>query len=137
MDREPGANPGTQQLLGTEYTVLNTLYSAADANRPLFSRLLVSVRSAVEAVAALEGGADLIDVKEPSRGALGRAGDSVIADVIQAVAGRKPVSAACGELVGWLASPRRKQGLPELQFVKWGLAGCGRIADWPVLLETA
>ena len=34
---------------------------------------LVSVRSPEEALAALEGGADLIDVKEPSRGPLGAA----------------------------------------------------------------
>ncbi|MBY0228781.1 MAG: (5-formylfuran-3-yl)methyl phosphate synthase, partial [Gemmataceae bacterium] len=34
--------------------------------------LIVSVRSADEARIALENGADLIDVKEPSRGALGR-----------------------------------------------------------------
>ena len=34
--------------------------------------LLVSVRSAAEAATALAGGADLIDVKEPSRGPLGR-----------------------------------------------------------------
>jgi len=33
--------------------------------------LLVSVRSADEVDDALAGGADLIDVKEPSRGALG------------------------------------------------------------------
>ena len=35
--------------------------------------LLVSVRSAAEAITALEAGADVIDVKEPSRGALGAA----------------------------------------------------------------
>ena len=37
------------------------------------SRLLVSVRSAAEAEVALGAGADLIDVKEPSRGSLGAA----------------------------------------------------------------
>ena len=35
------------------------------------TRLLVSVRSAEEAEIALAGGADVIDVKEPRRGALG------------------------------------------------------------------
>ena len=34
-------------------------------------RLLVSVRSAAEVAAALAGGADIIDAKEPSRGGLG------------------------------------------------------------------
>ena len=62
------------------------------------TRLLVSVRSAAEAEAALAGGAAVIDVKEPARGALGRADDAVIADVVRAVAGRAPVSAALGEL---------------------------------------
>ena len=38
------------------------------------TQLLVSVRSPAEALAALEGGAALIDVKEPARGSLGRAG---------------------------------------------------------------
>jgi uncharacterized protein (UPF0264 family) len=62
--------------------------------------LLVSVRSAAEAAAALAGGAGLIDVKEPARGALGRADAAVIAAVVRAVGGRRPVSAALGELAG-------------------------------------
>ena len=37
-------------------------------------RLLVSVRSADEVGAALAGGAEIVDVKEPSRGALGAGG---------------------------------------------------------------
>ena len=41
------------------------------------SRLLVSVRSAAEAEIALHGGADLIDVKEPTRGSLGRADGAI------------------------------------------------------------
>ncbi len=54
------------------------------------TRLLVSVRSAAEAEIALVGGAALIDVKEPARGALGMADFQVIRDVITAVAGRAP-----------------------------------------------
>src|SRR5690554_1200212 len=49
-------------------------------------RLLVSVRSPEEAEAALVGGADLIDVKEPAAGSLGRAADAVIEAVIGCVA---------------------------------------------------
>ncbi len=60
--------------------------------------LLVSVRDAAEAAASLAGGADLIDVKEPARGPLGRADAATIAAVVQAVGGRVPVSAALGEL---------------------------------------
>jgi (5-formylfuran-3-yl)methyl phosphate synthase len=94
------------------------------------TRLLVSVRSAAEAEAALAGGAALIDVKEPTRGALGRADDAIIADVIRVVAGRAPVSAALGEL-----RDKPQANLParlsSLAFVKCGLADCAAgDVDW-------
>jgi len=63
--------------------------------------LLVSVRDAGEAVAAL-GGACIVDVKEPSRGPLGRPDASVAADVLRAIDGRAVVTLACGEMA---ASP--------------------------------
>jgi len=89
---------------------------AQPSNRP---GLLVSVRSVEEAEAALAGGADLIDVKEPSRGSLGRADDETIAAVVRVIGGRRPVSAALGEL--------RDNPAPcfvaGLAYVKWGLAG--------------
>ena len=74
------------------------LHHRGSAGEDGMTRLLVSVRSAAEAEAALTGGASVIDVKEPTRGALGRADDGAIADVVAAVAGRAPVSAALGEL---------------------------------------
>ena len=60
--------------------------------------LLVSVRSAEEASIAIVGGAAIIDVNDPSRGALGRADPGVTAAVIATVAGRAAVTLACGEL---------------------------------------
>jgi (5-formylfuran-3-yl)methyl phosphate synthase len=60
--------------------------------------LLVSVRSPEEANAALAGGADIIDVKEPSRGPLGCADPEVTAAILAVVAARTPVTLACGEL---------------------------------------
>lgn len=102
--------------------------SSLPAPVPLTSpRLLVSVRSAAEAEAALEGGADLIDVKEPARGPMGAASPEVIEAVVRVVAGRRPVSAALGELL-------EERPLPEgvsLDYVKWGLAGCASCPDWP------
>ena len=84
-------------------------------------QLLVSVRSAEEAAEALAGGASLIDVKEPRRGPLGCADEAVIRAVVERVGGRRPVSAALGEL------PERGAEVPSfvsaLAFVKWGLAG--------------
>src|SRR4051794_20645147 len=93
--------------------------------------LLVSVRDAAEAAAALRGGADVIDVKEPRRGPLGRADDATVAAVVAAVAGRRPVSAALGELAdAGAAAP----AVPGLAFVKWGLAGAAAV-DWGDRLE--
>lgn len=86
--------------------------------------LLVSVRTPEEAQAALAGGADIIDIKEPTHGALGRAADAMIAAVVRKVAGRRPVSAAMGELLD--EEPPYAGGL---SFVKWGLARC-RHLDW-------
>lgn len=81
-------------------------------------KLLVSVRSAAEARAALLGGADLIDVKEPARGALGAADPEVIREVVAAVGGAVPVSAALGEWADWRGEP-----VPSgLSFAKWGMA---------------
>jgi uncharacterized protein (UPF0264 family) len=80
--------------------------------------LLVSVRSADEALEALAGGADVIDVKEPDRGPLGAADPELIEEVIATVAGRTRVSAAQGELV-----ESNARFVPTgLTYVKWGLA---------------
>jgi (5-formylfuran-3-yl)methyl phosphate synthase len=60
--------------------------------------LLASVRTPGEARVALAGGADIIDLKEPAQGALGRLPDATIAAILRAVAGRRPVSATIGDL---------------------------------------
>lgn len=62
------------------------------------TQLLVSVQSADEALAALAGGADIIDVKEPAAGALGRAPEATLRAVVGAVAGVRPVSATIGDM---------------------------------------
>ena len=83
-----------------------------------------------ESAHALAGGAAIIDVKEPQLGSLGRADDAVIAEILHFVAGRRPVSAALGELL----EDSLPYAQPGLSFVKSGLAGCGRIPIWPSLL---
>lgn len=92
--------------------------------------LLVSVRSADEVAAALEGGADIIDVKEPAKGPLAPAEAEVVAAVIDAVDGKTPVSAALGE---WspnaITEAHWHLELP-LQYVKWGLAGYAHTPGW-------
>jgi (5-formylfuran-3-yl)methyl phosphate synthase len=91
--------------------------------------LLVSVRNTAEAELALAGGADVIDIKEPSRGALGAADPDVWREVQRVVGNRAIVSAALGELLDG--------GLPQiaaetrgLRFAKIGLAGCHVQRGW-------
>jgi uncharacterized protein (UPF0264 family) len=64
-------------------------------------RMLVSVRNASEAVAAHEGGADLIDLKEPSRGALGGLDLHTIREIVSTLrrlGSTLPVSATIGDV---------------------------------------
>jgi (5-formylfuran-3-yl)methyl phosphate synthase len=97
-------------------------------NRP---GLLVSVRDAREALAALEGGAHVIDVKEPRRGSLGAAEASAIEAVVRAVAGRVPVTAAAGELMDLVRTPPPK--MPDgVSLFKIGVAGCRVLPHWQV-----
>jgi uncharacterized protein (UPF0264 family) len=92
--------------------------------------LLVSVRSVDEATAALKAGADLIDVKDPTRGALGMAEAEVVGGVLKAVGSKVPVSAALGE---WspdaITHAVWHLELP-LNYVKWGLAGYTAHPGW-------
>ena len=60
--------------------------------------LLASVRSAAEAALAVTAGADIVDAKEPSAGALGRVDPAILRAIVRAVAGRCPVSATIGDL---------------------------------------
>ena len=60
--------------------------------------LLASVRSLDEALTALDGGADLIDLKEPARGALGALDHAAVRVSVRAIAARRPVSATIGDL---------------------------------------
>ena len=60
-------------------------------------QLLVSVTDAGEARAALAGGADVIDAKNPRRGSLGAVTPRTLRAICAAVNGRRPVSAALGD----------------------------------------
>jgi uncharacterized protein (UPF0264 family) len=94
--------------------------------------LLVSVRSAEEALIALDGGADVIDVKEPRLGSLGPAVHGVLVDVVRTVAGHAPVTAALGELMELVVSNQATgQVLPQgISLFKMGLAGAIQLPDW-------
>ena len=86
--------------------------------------MLASVRSLDEAQIALEGGADLIDLKEPSRGALGALDHAAVRICVQAIGGRRPVSATIGDLPSMdpqLMSPAvERMAATGVDFVKIG-----------------
>lgn len=104
--------------------------------RPL---LLVSVRDGGEADAAVVGGADILDVKEPAFGPLGRADAAAAARAAASAAlAGLPWTLACGELVDTgpdellrhLAAIEMRLAAPRLP---WGLKlGLSRTAgtDW-------
>ncbi len=82
-------------------------------------RLLVSVRDAEEARAALEGGAEIVDAKEPRLGALAPVSPDTLESICDAVPVTVPLSVALGnadadalgDLVGAVAPLRRREGL--------------------------
>ena len=60
-------------------------------------QLLVSVATAADAVAAVEGGADIVDAKDPLVGALGAVTPEVFRAIAAVTLGVRPLSAALGE----------------------------------------
>ncbi|HWB08536.1 MAG TPA: (5-formylfuran-3-yl)methyl phosphate synthase [Pirellulales bacterium] len=103
------------------------------------TRLLVSVRSLDEARLAAEAGVDLIDLKEPRHGSLGRVASDVARLVCERFSPARPLSMALGELADWSDAdwetvPRIP---PGILFAKVGLAGCGRISGWAQIWQRA
>ena len=62
--------------------------------------MLASVTNPAEAEAVWAGGADIIDLKDPAKGALGALDAKVAAGIVRSVGKRKPVSAAAGSSLG-------------------------------------
>jgi len=85
---------------------------------------LASVRDPAEAEIALRARADIIDLKDPAKGALGAVARHTSAAIVSAVAGRSLVSATIGDLP---LEPRRIQDAVlsrahlGVDFVKFGL----------------
>jgi uncharacterized protein (UPF0264 family) len=99
--------------------------------KPTRTQLIVSVTSAAEATTAVENGADLIDVKDPSQGSLGATKPEVWREVIGVVGKKVPVSAALGELHDHIFFPLAKE-TGGLAFAKIGLSRCTTLPlfDW-------
>ncbi len=87
-------------------------------------RLLVSVRDAGEARAALAGGADIIDAKDPARGAIGAVTTEALAAIRALVPAEVRLSAALGDVGTYddIARAMDRVAVP-LTFVKLGFHG--------------
>ncbi|HUA48136.1 MAG TPA: (5-formylfuran-3-yl)methyl phosphate synthase [Solirubrobacteraceae bacterium] len=101
-------------------------------------QLLVSVVSAEEAVRALAGGAEIIDVKDPLEGALGAPSPRVLSEVVHAVGDAAPVSVALGDVPGLphtAALAARGAAVIGADYVKVGLRGVRTLGDAVALLS--
>ncbi len=96
--------------------------------------LLVSVRDVKEAEAALAGGCDILDLKEPKNGPLGMVPVGNITKVVDAIRKKSktlPISVAVGELSDW-ENLKKIPKLPAgVTYVKVGTAKVGKDANWP------
>jgi len=88
-------------------------------------RLLVSVAHADEVEAALAGGADIVDAKDPLRGALGAVSPSVLGAIARALGGRRPLSVALGDASESASLDGRvaRAGAAAATYVKIGFMG--------------
>jgi uncharacterized protein (UPF0264 family) len=102
-------------------------------------RLLVSVSDDVEASAALRGGADIIDAKNPRAGALGAVSIDVLHAICKAVATARPVTAAIGDAVDCrlVETTARRFARAGARLVKVGFAGVRETGDVRALIESA
>lgn len=96
---------------------------------PRAPRLLVSVRNLAEASMAIEGGCDILDLKEPSRGSLGMVEPKIAAEAVSGI-GNKPVSVALGELSDWQDSETIPVVPSGAAFCKLGLSGQALNSCW-------
>ena len=95
--------------------------------------LLVSVACATEATAALTGGADFIDAKDPLTGALGAVSPTILREIHDVCAGRRPVTAALGDAVDetTLEHAASTFAAAGTRFVKVGFAGIADVGHRP------
>ena len=93
-------------------------------------QLLVSVRDSREVLAALEGGADIIDAKEPAGGALGAVAPDRLRQIDERVPDHVRLSVALGEFCTPRAAAAAVSALPlrcrpTRVYVKLAVAGIG------------
>jgi uncharacterized protein (UPF0264 family) len=102
-------------------------------------KLLVSVSDGAEAAAALAGGADIIDAKDPANGALGAVSLDVFRDIVTAVDGERLVTAALGDATDEASIEPlvRAYSASGARLVKIGFAGVSSHDRVRALLDAA
>ncbi|MGH6762042.1 MAG: (5-formylfuran-3-yl)methyl phosphate synthase [Phyllobacterium sp.] len=103
------------------------------------TKMLASIRNREEAEIVLQAGADIIDLKDPARGALGAVETGEIADVVDWVASRRLTSAACGDLPMKPEVIRAKVeeiAATGVDFIKIGFFPSDRLAACANVLQT-
>ena len=109
------------------------------------TKLLVSIRNEEEAALAAGFSIDILDVKEPARGALGAANRSTLQKIVDRVPQGQRMSVALGELRDWLIVRNQSRNgmrpenedvwfnhelLTRFRFAKIGLAGMNHVFGW-------
>jgi uncharacterized protein (UPF0264 family) len=94
-------------------------------------QLLVSVSDAAEAAAALDGGADIVDAKDPDSGPLGPVTLDAFEAIRHHVAGARPLSAALGDPADEPDAHRMAGAFARsgARFVKVGFLAAGDASD--------
>jgi (5-formylfuran-3-yl)methyl phosphate synthase len=102
-------------------------------------RLLVSVANAAEVSAALAGGADVIDAKNPLAGALGAVSAETLREIHATVAGARLVTAAIGDAADEAALARTASTFAAAgaALVKVGFAGITSASRVEMLIRAA
>lgn len=107
-------------------------------------RLLASVRNVDEALAAAAAGADFIDLKEPSAGALGGVPPAAIRDIVTALRSAHPglpISATIGDHaaheLALIAERVAAVGACGVDYVKVGVSGSDATAQRALLTQLA
>lgn len=104
-------------------------------------RLLVSVRNVEEAAAAIRGGCNILDVKEPNHGSLGMAPPTVLHQITEFVHSHAPhilITAALGEVYEYQLADALGElpvKVPAIDLVKLGTAELGATASWQQTLR--
>jgi (5-formylfuran-3-yl)methyl phosphate synthase len=96
-------------------------------------QLLVSIRHRDEILPALQGGCDILDLKEPLSGPLAMVDEETlhsISEFFQSQPATVPLSMALGELIEWHAKSSSPFIPKEITYLKMGLSQSINHQDW-------